>query len=308
MNDFYFIVEDSEIGQRLDKFLAEHLQNKTRSTVQNYIDSDFVKVNGKAQRKNYKLRIGEAVNINIPDPVELKTTAENIPIDILYEDDSLLVVNKPKGMVVHPAVGNYTGTLVNALLHHCSGRLSGINGVMRPGIVHRIDKDTSGLLVVAKTDIAHNGLAEQIKVHSFTRQYQAVVYGNIKTDKGTVDQPIGRKHDDRKKMAVTDKNSRSAITHYEVLERFGTFTHLKITLETGRTHQIRVHMSYLNHPVAGDIVYGPKKVIISLHGQCLHAAKFGFVHPVSNQYLEFEAPLPDYFTSFLKQIKSGHNF
>ncbi len=214
----------------------------------------------------------------------------------------MLVVNKPKGMVVHPAAGNYSGTLVNALLYHCKDSLSGINGVIRPGIVHRIDKDTSGLLIVAKNDTAHLHLAQQIKEHSFHRAYQAVCYGNIKEDNGTVCQPIGRNPKDRKKMAVTDKNSKQAVTHYEVIKRYGDFTHIRCVLETGRTHQIRVHMAYIGHPLAGDAVYGPKKVITGLNGQCLHAGEIGFVHPIANEYMEFNAPLPEYFTSFLQSL------
>ena len=213
-----------------------------------------------------------------------------------------MVVNKPKGMVVHPAAGNYDGTLVNALMHHCGDSLSGINGVMRPGIVHRIDKNTSGLLMVAKNDAAHNGLAAQIKEHSFTREYEAVVYGNIKNDSGTIDAPIGRHPVKRKQMAVTDKGSKHAVTHFTVLQRYGSFTHVRLRLETGRTHQIRVHMAYIGHPVAGDDVYGPKKVITSLSGQCLHAKKVGFVHPITNKYLEFESELPEYFVKFLKGL------
>lgn len=308
MDKYIFQVQQQDVGIRLDKFLSDKIIDKTRSALQNYIEENCVFVNNKAVGKNYKTRINDTVAVTIPDPVPLEAAAEDIPLDIVYEDNSLIVVNKPKGMVVHPAVGNYTGTLVNALLYHCGNSLSGINGVLRPGIVHRIDKDTSGLLIVAKTDIAHKSLAEQIKVHSFTREYEAVVYGNIKEDNGTVNQPIGRHPIDRKKMAVTAKASRQAITHYSVVERFSSFTHLKITLETGRTHQIRVHMSYIQHPVAGDEVYGPKKVLKFLHGQCLHARKIGFVHPVTGEYMEFSSPLPQYFTSFVSQLQNGHNF
>ena len=225
------------------------------------------------------------------------------PEAILYEDNHLLVVNKPKGMVVHPAAGNPSGTLVNALLAHCRGSLSGIGGVVRPGIVHRIDKDTSGLLIVAKNDFAHLRLAEQIKVHSFTRIYEAVVYGSLRGDEGTVDAPIGRHPVDRKKMAVTERNSRPAVTHYTVLARYPGFTHVRLRLETGRTHQIRVHMASLGHPVAGDEVYGPKKVISELHGQCLHAKHIGFTHPRDGRWLEFESELPPYFTAFLEKLR-----
>lgn len=229
----------------------------------------------------------------------MEVLPEHIPLDVVYEDDDLLVVNKPKGMVVHPAPGNYTGTLVNALLYYCGDSLSGVGGVIRPGIVHRIDKDTSGLLMVAKNDFAHVDLARQIQEHSFHRAYQAVVYGNVTADSGTVCQPIGRSPKDRKKMAVTQQNSKPATTHYRVLERFGDFTHIRCVLETGRTHQIRVHMAYIGHPLAGDPVYGPRRVITSLGGQCLHAGEIGFIHPRTGAKMRFEAPLPPYFTSFL---------
>lgn len=224
-------------------------------------------------------------------------------MSIVYEDDDLLVVDKPKGMVVHPAPGNPDGTLVNALLYHCGDSLSGINGVIRPGIVHRIDKDTSGLLIVAKNDFAHVNLAEQIRVHSFTREYRAVVHGNLKQDEGTVNAPIGRSPKDRKKMAVTDRHSRNAVTHYQVLERFGDYTYIKCRLETGRTHQIRVHMAYLGHPLAGDTVYGPKNTPKSLNGQCLHAGLIGFIHPRTGEYMEFSSELPDYFQTFLRTLE-----
>ena len=286
---------------RLDVFVAE-MGEITRSRAVKLIEDGTVFVNGKLAAKNVKLQSGQEVVLNLPDPVSYDITPEEIALDIVYEDDDLLVVNKPKGMVVHPAAGNYDGTLVNALMHHCGESLSGINGVMRPGIVHRIDKNTSGLLMVAKNDAAHNGLAEQIKEHSFTREYEAVVYGNLKNDKGTIDAPIGRHPVKRKQMAVTHKGSKHAITHYTVIERFGNFTHVRLRLETGRTHQIRVHMAYIGHPVAGDDVYGPKKVITSLSGQCLHAKKVGFIHPVTNEYLEFESELPQYFKEFLKGL------
>lgn len=292
--------ENSDL--RLDKYLVSQLEDFTRSAVSKLIEGGQVKVNEKTASKNYKCKAGDRVEIEIPDPVELDVTAENIPLDIVYEDSDLLVVNKPKGMVVHPAAGNYSGTLVNALLYHCKDRLSGINGVIRPGIVHRIDKDTSGLLIVAKNDTAHLDLAQQIKEHSFHRAYQAVAYGNFKEDNGTVNQPIGRHPKDRKKMAVTYKNSKNAVTHYEVISRYEKFTHIRCVLETGRTHQIRVHMAYIGHPLAGDEVYGPKKVITQLNGQCLHAGELGFVHPRTKEYMEFTAPLPEYFTNFLKKL------
>ena len=285
---------------RVDVFIADAL-DITRNYAATLINDGMVTVEGKTVSKNYKLKTGNCVSVTVPDPTELDVTAEDIPLDIVYEDNDLLVVNKPKGMVVHPAPGNTNGTLVNALLFHCKDSLSGINGIMRPGIVHRIDKNTSGLLMVAKNDDAHNFLAEQIKEHSFTREYEAVVYGNVKSDSGTVNAPIGRHPVRRKEMAVTDYNSKFAITHYTVLERLDGFTHLRLKLETGRTHQIRVHMAYIGHAVAGDDVYGPSKVIKSLGGQCLHAKKIGFIHPTTKKYMEFESDLPDYFVSFLKE-------
>lgn len=296
----------TENGVRLDKLLCENLDGFTRSAVQRLIEDGNVTVNDVIVAKNYKCKQGDNVEIFVPDAKPLEATAQNIALDIVYEDNDLLVVNKPKGMVVHPANGNPDGTLVNALLYHCGESLSGINGVIRPGIVHRIDKDTSGLLIVAKSDKAHIGLAEQIKEHSFSRAYETVVYGNIKEDKFTVRQPIGRDSRDRKKMAVTPKNSKKAVTHFEVIKRYGEFTHLRCTLETGRTHQIRVHCAYIGHPVAGDSVYGPKKVIERLHGQCLHAKHIGFVHPITNEYLEFESELPEYFVSFLNYLDNKY--
>lgn len=303
MADTYdFTVGESDCGLRIDKFLSDKLDFLTRSAVQKNIDSQNVTVNFCAVSKNYKCRLNDRVEILIPDAVALETKAENIPLDIVYEDSDLLVVNKPKGMVVHPANGNWDGTLVNALLYHCRDSLSGINGVIRPGIVHRIDKDTSGLLIVAKNDAAHLGLAEQIKEHSFSRMYEAVVYGNIKEDRGTVNQPIGRNPKDRKKMAVVQNNAKPAVTHFQVIQRYGEFTHIRCMLETGRTHQIRVHMAYIGHPLAGDSVYGPKKVITSLNGQCLHAKLIGFNHPVLNRYMEFDSELPEYFKDFLAKL------
>ena len=297
---------DEDIGQRIDKVICQAIDGMSRSAVQKIIDEGNVSIKDTAISKNYKVRSGDIIKVIIPQAKELEITAEDIPLEIMYEDSDLLVVNKPKGMVVHPAAGNYDGTLVNALMHHCKGSLSGINGVIRPGIVHRIDKDTSGLLIVAKNDFAHINLAEQIKAHSFTREYQSVVYGKFKTDSGTVDAPIGRHPVDRKKMAVTPKNSKNATTHYKVINEYDGFTHLGLRLETGRTHQIRVHMSYIGHPVAGDPVYGPKKVIESLSGQCLHAGLIGFRHPRTNDYIEIKSELPEYFTQFLRRIdKNG---
>ncbi len=301
--NYSFTVSEENSGVRLDKYLVEALDGFTRSAVQKLIDGGGAEVNGLALSKNYKLRGGDKITVTVPDAKPLEVLPENIPLDIVYEDSDLLVVNKPKGMVVHPASGNYEGTLVNALMYHCKGSLSGINGVIRPGIVHRIDKNTSGLLIVAKNDLAHLGLASQIKDHSFTRAYEAVVYGNVKEESGTVNEPIGRSVKDRKKMAVTLKNSKAATTHYKVIKRYDGFTHIRCELETGRTHQIRVHMAYIGHPVAGDEVYGPKKVIKGLNGQCLHAKQIGFVHPRSGKYMEFESELPPYFTSFLNKLR-----
>ena len=294
-------------GERLDKLIAGADETLTRSAVQNLIEAGAVLLNGRIASKSAVPKEGDEIRVEIPDPTGIDAQPEEIPLEIVYEDEWLLVVNKPKGMVVHPAPGNERGTLVNALLAHCGNSLSGINGKIRPGIVHRIDKDTSGLLIVAKNDEAHQSLALQIKEHSFTRVYEAVVIGNLKEDTGSVDAPIGRDPNDRKRMKVTEKNSRSAVTHYEVLERFGDFTHLRLRLETGRTHQIRVHMASIGHPVAGDPVYGPKKVIESLGGQCLHARVIGFVHPKTGEYLEFSSELPDYFRSFLEKLRNRNS-
>lgn len=293
----------TESGMRADKAISAALPEISRSAVQNLIAGGHVFWDGKPVAKSAKLPLGSVLVVEIPPARPLDVRPENIPLDIVYEDGDLLVVNKPKGMVVHPAAGNYDGTLVNALLHHCGDSLSGINGVIRPGIVHRIDKDTSGLLIIAKNDTAHRHLAEQIKAHSFTREYRAVVYGRIRED-GTVDAPIARHPQDRKRMAVQQSpNARDAVTHYFVTRNFTGFTQLRLRLETGRTHQIRVHMAYIGYPVAGDPVYGPKKVITSLHGQCLHAGLIGFIHPKTGAYMEFEAPLPPYFTDFLRTLR-----
>lgn len=291
---------------RLDVFVALS-SNISRSRAAALIKSGNVTINGEKADKSSKLSLNDIVGVDIPEAQPYSVKPQDIPLDIVYEDEDLLVVNKPKGMVVHPAAGNYENTLVNAVLYHCGDSLSGIGGVLRPGILHRIDKDTSGLLLVAKNDDAHNVLASQIKEHSLTREYEAVVYGNIKSDDGVVDAPIGRHPVKRKQMAVTNRNSKSAVTHYKVLERFGGFTHIRCRLETGRTHQIRVHMSYIGHPLAGDPVYGPKKVIKSLNGQCLHARKLGFIHPRTGKYLEFQSDLPDYFISFLEVCRKNGN-
>lgn len=288
-------------GERLDKWLASQELGLTRTAVQELIKDGNILVNQKEISKNYKARKQDEICILIPPPQELQITAQKIDLDIVYEDEDLLVVNKPQGMVVHPAAGNYENTLVNALLYHCKDSLSGINGVIRPGIVHRIDKNTSGLLIVAKNDTAHQGLAEQIKVHSFTREYEAIAVGKFREKSGRIDAPIGRSVSDRKKMCVTEKNSKSAVTHYEILEQFADTAHVKLILETGRTHQIRVHLAYLHHPVYGDDVYG--KVVKGIAGQCLHARKIGFIHPRTGAYLEFERPAPEYFQKLLEKFR-----
>ncbi len=296
------ILISSVDGVRLDAYISSEL-DISRSLATELIEAGKVTVNGRLAKKSNKIALTDKVIVEMPELTEPEALPQDIPLDIVFEDEELLVVNKPKGMVVHPAPGNPDGTLVNALLYHCKGSLSGINGVMRPGIVHRIDKDTSGLLIVAKNDTSHRHLAEQIKEHSFTREYRAVVYGNLKQDIGTVNEPIGRDPKNRQRMAVVYVNSKPAVTHYEVIKRFEGFTYVKCRLETGRTHQIRVHMASLGHPLAGDSVYGPKKVITSLQGQCLHAGLIGFIHPKTNKYMEFTADIPEYFNLFLKDLK-----
>lgn len=303
MQPIDILTDNDFVGERLDKYLQHIFPEFSRAALQKAIDAGAAVVNGKTVSKNYKLRTGDKLSFTPLEARPLTVEPQNIPLDIVYEDSDLLVVNKPKGMVVHPAPGNFDGTLVNALLYHCGDSLSGINGVLRPGIVHRIDKDTSGLLIVAKNDFAHRLLSEQIAAHSFTREYRAVITGHLKADSGTVNAPIGRDTRDRKKMAVTDKNSKTAVTHYETLEKYIGYAYVKLCLETGRTHQIRVHMAYLGHPLAGDTVYGhPKKRELSLCGQCLHAGKIGFIHPRTGKYLEFESPLPDYFIQFQRSL------
>lgn len=300
---FVFTVSEESIGDRIDKMLSKQFPEMSRSSLQKLVVDGCVLVDGKTVGKNYKLKNGDEVTVDIPEPEELKAEPQDIPIDIVYEDDSLLVVNKPQGMVVHPAAGNPDGTLVNALLFHCKGRLSSINGVIRPGIVHRIDKYTSGLLMVAKTDKAHNFLAAQIKDHSFTREYNAICIGRFKEQTGTVNEPIGRSKFDRKKMCVTYQNCKEAVTHYEVLEEFGQYSLVRFRLETGRTHQIRVHSAFIGHPVLGDDVYG--KPFKGLEGQCLHAKKLGFVHPETDEYMEFDSELPEYFIKVLEKLRKG---
>lgn len=302
MNKYIFTVDGDE-GLRIDKYLSEQISDRSRSFISSLIKDGNVTVNGKIVSKSYVIKENDVIEALIPVAIEYTAVAEDIPLDIVYEDDDLIVVNKPKGMVVHPAAGNYSGTLVNALMHHCKGELSGINGVLRPGIVHRIDKNTSGLLVVAKTDVAHNGLTEQLKEHSVKREYRAIAYGRFKENEGRVDLPIGRDKNDRKRMTVTYQNSKNAVTNFKVIEELNGFSYLSCVLETGRTHQIRVHMAHLGHPLAGDDVYGPKKVISSLGGQCLHAKTLGFVHPVTGEYLEFDSELPTYFAAFLEKCR-----
>ncbi len=303
MERFDFKITEVGVGKRIDAFLSDELEDFSRSFITKNIEKGNVTVNDKTVSKSYKLSLDDNITFIVDDPVELEIKPQNIPLEIVYEDNELLVVNKPKGMVVHPAAGNYTDTLVNALMYHCKDSLSGINGVLRPGIVHRIDKNTSGLLIVAKNDSSHKFLAQQIKEHSFTREYVTIVYGNIKDDSGTIDAPIGRHPVDRKKMCVSDKNSKNAVTHFQVLKRLKGYCLVKCKLETGRTHQIRVHMAYIGHPVAGDDVYGPKKVITSLKGQCLHAQKIGFIHPVTEEYLEFTSDVPETFSDFLHKLQ-----
>lgn len=294
-------VPAEDAGKRLDAWLAAHPETElTRSAVQQLAEQGQIVRNGKPAKKNEKLKDGDEIRVQIPEPQTLDVIPQEIPLEIVYEDAELLVVNKPKGMVVHPAPGHPDGTLVNALLYHCAGELSGINGVIRPGIVHRIDRDTSGLLIVAKTDRAHLGLAEQIAVHSFTREYEAVCCGRFKEESGTVHAPIGRDPRDRQKMCVIATNSKDAVTHYTVLTQYEKYAHIRCKLETGRTHQIRVHMKHIGHPVYGDAVYG--KAEKGMQGQCLHAKKIGFVHPVTGEYLEFDSPLPAYFAEILRKL------
>ncbi|MEG3072682.1 MAG: RluA family pseudouridine synthase [Ruthenibacterium sp.] len=294
---------DAQAGLRIDSFVSQQCPAITRSAVQQMLLRGEVLCNGIVPLKSYQMLAGDAVVLSIPDPRTVPIIPQDIPLSIVYEDEMLLVVNKPKGMVVHPAPGNPDGTLVNALLYHCHGNLSGINGEIRPGIVHRIDKDTSGLLVVAKSNEAHLALSEQFAVHSITRVYRAVVYGRVKADSGFVEEPIGRHPIDRKRMAITDKNSKYAYTAYEVVEQYRGFTQLALQLKTGRTHQIRVHMASIGHPLAGDVVYGPKKVLTKLNGQCLHAKTLGFVHPGTGEYMEFDSELPAYFTDFINTLQ-----
>ena len=297
------IVHEDEKGIRLDALLAEKYEEYTRSFLQKLIKNGDILVNGEASKVNYKVRVNDTLTVCIPEPKEVSIEPENIPLNIVYEDSDIIIVNKPKEMVVHPSAGHVNGTLVNALLYHCRDGLSGINGELRPGIVHRIDQDTTGLLIVCKNDRAHNAIAEQLKVHSVTRKYIALVQDNITEDEGTIDAPIGRHPVERKKMAINHQHGKRAVTHYRVLERFGKYTLLECQLETGRTHQIRVHLASIHHPLVGDTVYGSNKQPFSLKGQCLHAKVIGFIHPATGEYMEFDSELPDYFTKLLDKLR-----
>jgi 23S rRNA pseudouridine1911/1915/1917 synthase len=290
-------------GIRIDRYLTDRNEDLSRSYLQKILKDGGVQINGKVVKSNYKVAAGDVIELTVPEAVELEIEAEEMDLDILYEDEDILIVNKPKGMVVHPAAGHTSGTLVNGLMAHCKDSLSGINGVMRPGIVHRIDMDTTGVLIVCKNDFAHNSIAEQLKVHSITRKYYAIVHGGIREEEGTIDAPIGRHPVDRKKMSINEKNGKHAVTHYRVLKRFQKYTYVECQLETGRTHQIRVHMASIGHPLLGDTVYGPAKCPISgLQGQTLHAGVLGIIHPRTGEYMEFSAPLPEYFESLLAKL------
>ena len=303
-----FSIDCNTEGQRIDRYLSDKLEDRSRSYIQKIMKEGYVKVNQKPVKSNYRLSFGDSVEVTLPEAKEPDIVPENIPLDILYEDQDIIMINKPKQMVVHPAPGHYSGTLVNALMYHCGDELSGINGCMRPGIVHRIDMDTTGSLVVCKNDKAHQSLSEQLKVHSIRRIYVAIVHGNIKEDSGTVNAPIGRHPTDRKKMSTHCKNGRDAVTHYTVLERFGDYTYIQCELETGRTHQIRVHMASIGHPLVGDEVYGPKKCPFKgLQGQTLHARTLGIIHPTTGKYLEVNAPLPEYFIELLDRLRNIYN-
>ena len=299
------ILVSNESGIRIDAWLCGKVKDYSRSYIQKLINDGMILVNGKPVKSNYKIKQNDEILARIPEPQVLDVVAEDIDVPILYEDEHIIVVDKPKGMVVHPAAGNYSGTLVNALLKHCGTNLSNINGIIRPGIVHRIDKDTSGVLVVAKSNAAHEGLSEKLKDHDIERVYIAVVHGIIREDYGKIDAPIGRHPVDRKKMAVNTKNGRRAVTRFKVLERFKDATYIEATLETGRTHQIRVHMSYIGFPIIGDTVYGSKNDIYNINGQALHAKKLGFVHPIKGEYMEFESPLPEYFKELLEKLRKS---
>lgn len=304
MDKFSFWAESEDEGKRADVFLAENLPDISRSGIKRICDTGGVTANGKGIKVSYKLKAGDLIAISVPEAEETEIAAEDIPLDILYEDADVIVINKPKGMVVHPAAGHFSGTMVNALMFHCKNELSGINGKLRPGIVHRIDKDTSGVIMAAKNDLAHLGLSKQLACHSITRKYYAVCFGNIKEDGFTVDKPIGRSPKDRKKMDIVP-GGRRAVTHIKVLERFKGYTFIEASLETGRTHQIRVHMAKSGFPLLGDMVYGPKKQAQDFGGQVLHAGVLGFVHPRSGEYMEFSAPLPEYFSKLMTKLRAA---
>lgn len=297
-------VLESQAGIRIDKFLADELPELSRSYIQKLIKEEHITVNGKIVKANYKLSPEDLVFVDQPELKEPDILAEDIPLDVLYEDSDILIVNKPKGMVVHPSAGHYSGTLVNALMYYCKDDLSGINGVMRPGIVHRIDMDTTGSLLVCKNDFTHQNIAEQLKVHDIKRVYHAIVHGVLKDDEGTIDAPIGRHPVERKKMSINHKNGKEAVTHYKVIKRFKNYTYIQCQLETGRTHQIRVHMASIKHPLLGDAVYGPLKCPFKLQGQTLHAKTLGIMHPRTEEYIEADAPLPEYFSSLLKKLEN----
>ena len=298
-----FVVSEEQADVRIDRYLSDTCEELSRSYLQKLLKSGDVLVNEKPVKASYKVEAGDRVDLEVPEAVEPEIEAEDMDLDILYEDQDVILINKPKGMVVHPAAGHYSGTLVNGLMAHCKDQLSGINGVMRPGIVHRIDMDTTGVLIVCKNDFAHNSIAAQLKDHSITRKYRAIVHGVIKDDVGTINAPIGRHPVDRKKMSINEKQGRHAVTHFRVLERFQKYTYIECRLETGRTHQIRVHMASIHHPLLGDTVYGPEKSPFPLQGQTLHAGVLGFIHPRSGEYMEFSAPLPEYFQQLLKKFE-----
>lgn len=304
MNEIVFDILPEMEDERIDKCISNYMENLSRSYIQKIIKDGNVYVNDTIVKANYRVRVDDRVKFIVPDSVEPDIPAQDIPLDILYEDEDILIINKPKNMVVHPASGHYEGTLVNAVMYHCKGALSGINGVMRPGIVHRIDKDTTGSIIVCKNDESHNAIADLLKTHDVTRKYRAIVYGNIKEEQGTINAPIGRHPNDRKKMAVNEKTGKEAVTHYKVLEHFEKYTYIECQLETGRTHQIRVHMASIGHPLLGDTVYSNRKAPFHLEGQVLHAMTIGFIHPRSREYVEFEAPLPAYFEKLLSVLRN----